>query len=122
MSAGLIATARRALPLMTPEQRAEAEQLLAQLGERTANESDGTLADFTAQAAATFERAMQPACGAIAAALQDGDLAALKGLRAMLPALLGGVIDQPVLSDLLAAQLGRAVLEGFSTEAQRSGA
>lgn len=107
----LIATAKRALALMSPEQRAEAEVLLEELS-ATANAAPD-IADFKRRAAATWERDMRPVREAIVKALRDGDMAALRGLRALLPTLLHEVNQQPLLADLLAMQLGQDVLAGM---------
>jgi hypothetical protein len=73
-----------------------------------------SLADFTKRAAAAFESDMAPVRGAIVAALQAGDLAALKGLRALLPHLLEQVNSDSTLADLLAHQLGKELLTGLT--------
>lgn len=75
------------------------------------------LEDFTRRAAAAFAKDMAPVRNAIVAALQAGDVDALKGLRALLPHLLKQVNDQPALADLLAHQLGKEILQGL-TEAK----
>lgn len=109
----LLGTVQRALPLMNPEQRAEAEQILAELGSTANDGSNPTLDDAKRMAAAAFERDMQPVTGAIVEALNAGDLHALQGLRALLPKLLEEVNAQPALADLLTYQLGRAVLRAM---------
>ncbi len=98
--------ARRALPLMTPNARAEAEGLIADL-------SDPTDRTDLADATAAFESDMRPVCGAIVSALEAGDIEALKGLRALLPHLLADVNRAPALADLLAHQLGKSFLTGL---------
>jgi hypothetical protein len=99
---------------MNPQARAETELILAELG-RTANAaaSDESLAEFKARASKAFERDMQPICDALAGALRENDLAALKGLQALLPQLLAEVNKAPALADLLAIQLGQTFLEGL---------
>lgn len=64
-------------------------------------------------AGAAFEKDMEPIREAIVGALQDGDVKALKGLRAMLPELLSEVNESPALADALAHSLGKAFLEGI---------
>ena len=100
------------------EMRAAMQELHDSLGEpQPETDSTGSpqaLADFTARAGAAFERTMQPVCTAIVGALQADDLDALKGLRALLPHLLREVNRDPVLGDLLAYQLGRELLAGFT--------
>ncbi len=104
--------AGRALPLMSAAARAEAEGLIADL---TAN------ADTELQAAAkAFENDMQPVRDAIVSALEDGDMEALKGLRALLPHLLADVNSQPALADLLAHQLGKSFLEGLNAKPEEA--
>ncbi len=73
-----------------------------------------TISPALADAAAAFERDMQPVRDAIAGALQAGDLDALRGLRAMLPTLLADVNASPELADVLAFHLGKAVLEAMA--------
>ncbi len=108
---------RKALPLMSPADRAEAEQLLTEI--EAAPQNPGSpqlphnLADFKKRAQTAFAKDMQPVCIAIAEALQSGDLTALQGLRVMLPALLADVNRKPVLFDLLAMQLGETFLHGL---------
>lgn len=102
---------RRAFPLMNAGQRAEAERLFADLGQ-TANAA--ALEEVKEQAREAFEADMQPVCTAIASALHANDLAALKGLRTLLPGLLREVNQSPALADLLALQLGTAFLEGLT--------
>jgi len=75
-----------------------------------------TLDDFKKQAAAAFEKDMQPVCNAVVAALHAGDLKALQGLRALLPHLLEEVNRAPALADLLAHQLGKALLDGLNAK------
>ena len=72
-------------------------------------------ADADASAArAAFESDMQPMCAAVAGALHSGDLHALRGLRALLPQLLEEVNAAPALADVLAHQMGKALLQGFN--------
>jgi len=101
--------ARMATPLMSEADRAEAEAILGSL--TTANSLEA-LPD----AAAAFRGDMQPIVTAIAAALQHGDLAAFKGLRTLLPHLLAEVNAQPALADLLAHEVGAAVLAGMKED------
>ena len=115
-TAQILALARRALPLMSAEARAEVGTIVAEL-ERTANAAPGTLAEFSARAAAAFESDMKPVVTALASALHANDLGALKGLQALLPGLLREVNAAPALADLLALQLGTAFLAGL-TEGQ----
>jgi len=68
------------------------------------------------EAAKAFESDMQPVCTAIVSALEDGDIEALKGLRALLPHLLSDVNRAPALADLLAHQLGKSFLEGLNAK------
>jgi len=68
------------------------------------------------EAAAAFERDMQPVCTAIVSALQSGDVEALRGLRALLPHLLAEVNESPELADVLAFHLGKSVLDGIHAE------
>ena len=89
----------------------------------TAQRAVATGASDTAQravatdAARLFAEDMQPVVSAVSAALHAGDVAALRGLRSMLPHLLGEVNAQPRLADLLAHQLGKAFLEGLAENA-----
>jgi hypothetical protein len=106
--------ASQALPLMNEAQRTEADAIIAEL--QTAN-AEPTLADFKAQAAAAFEDDMQPFCKGLAAALHANDLAALKGLRALLPHYLAAMNEAPALADLLALQLGTEIIAGMKDDA-----
>lgn len=63
--------------------------------------------------AAAWERDMGPVRDAIVEALQQGDVQALRGLRAMLPTLLKDVSRKPALADYLAWQMGKAFLDGM---------
>jgi len=94
---------------------AHARRVLGAILAHDAAPSPTSLEDFKAQAAAAFESDMQPVCNALSAALQAGDLEALRGLRALLPHLLNQVNQQPALGDLLAHQLGKQILEGMRT-------
>lgn len=67
--------------------------------------------DFAARAAGAFERDMAPVRVAMIEALQEGDLEALRGLRAMLPGLLADVLAEPSLADVLAEMIGGEVAE-----------
>ena len=118
----IVDLAERALSLMDAESRAEAEQLIAELSTENADaETRGhgdteSLAAFTKRAAAAFEADMQPVCNAIVSALHANDIVALKGLRALLPHLLEQVNRDPSLSDLLAHQLGKSLLDGMNVD------
>ena len=105
--------ARRALPLMTPNARAEAEGLIAGL--------DGTHGKKGKdEAVAAFEKDMRPVREAIVSALEAGDMEAMKGLRALLPHLLADVNSQPALADLLAHQLGKSFLAGLNSKPEEA--
>jgi len=65
-------------------------------------------------AASAFERDMRPVRAAIISALEDGDVVALKGLRAILPHLLAEVNKDPELADVLALQIGKSFVEGLT--------
>ncbi len=67
----------------------------------------------TATLAEAFERDMQPVRRALAEAVQEGDIDALRGLRALLPHLLAEVMRSPELAVLLAWHVGKAVLVGM---------
>lgn len=110
--------ARLALPLMSPAQRAEAEELLADL--RTSNAQPESLEEFKQRAADAFEADMRPVCLALAGALHANDLAALKGLQALLPGLLREVNKAPALADLLALQLGQTFLDAMKEETEEN--
>ena len=103
--------AERALPLMTPNARAEAEGLIAEIG---------NLKPETGNLKAAFERDMRPVVGAVVSALEAGDVEALKGLRALLPHLLADVNRAPALADLLAHQLGKSFLEGLNAKPEEA--
>lgn len=66
------------------------------------------------EARAAFEKDMQPVCGAIVSALREGDVDALRGLRALLPHLLAEVNAEPALAGVLAQQLGKSLLTGLN--------
>ena len=100
----------RALPLMSPEARAEAVSLLVDLG-RTPN-ADAALQE----AQAAFQEDMRPVREAIVSALEAGDIETLRGLRALLPHLLAEVNHSPSLADLLAYQLGKSLLDGLNAK------
>lgn len=76
--------------------------------------TDGTNGTDLEEAAAAFEVDMSPVRKAMVEALQEGDLEALRGLRAMLPGLLGEVLAEPSLADVLAGMVGREVAEGLT--------
>jgi len=65
------------------------------------------------EAAAAFERDMAPVKGANVGALKAGDMEAMRGLRGLLPHLLADVNARPELAEVLAYQLGRALVEGL---------
>ena len=116
--------ALKALQHATPAGSYEIRQALAEL-ESTANAADQLEAghndaDASALHAAgrAFEKGTQPVCTAIVSALQAGDMEALKGLRALLPHLLEDVNAEPVLGDVLAHQVGKAVMEGLNSGAK----
>lgn len=67
-----------------------------------------------------FESDMQPVVKAIVSALEDGDMEAMKGLRALLPHLLKEVNAAPALAEVLSAQLGRALVQGLTAKPQTS--
>ena len=64
------------------------------------------------EASEAFERGLLPVREAIVEALQFGGIEAMRGLRAMLPGLLGEVNAEPALAEVLALHVGRAVIEG----------
>ncbi len=66
------------------------------------------------QAAAAFESDMRPVCAAVVSALQAGDIASLQGLRGLLPHLLAEVNQSPALAEVLALQMGRALVAGLT--------
>lgn len=72
--------------------------------------------DPVREAAAAFERDMQPVRKAIVSALQAGDMEALRGLRGLLPHLLADVNASPELADVLAFQLGKSLLQGLTAK------
>ena len=114
----LIATAERALPLMSDSAQREVAAIIVGL-KRTQNAAPESLADLKERARAAFEEDMQPVVTALASALHTNDLAALKGLQALLPGLLREVNRAPALADLLALQLGTAFLEGLGENAEK---
>lgn len=100
----IAAIARRALPLMTPHQRAEAVTLLAACS-ATANSSS----EPQAACASAWEDDMQGVRTAIAAALHDGGSEALAHLRKMLPFYLREANRQPALGAELARAMAAAI-------------
>jgi hypothetical protein len=68
------------------------------------------------QAAAAFQSDLQPVVTATVAALKAGDLETFKGLRALLPHLLAEVTATPALADVLARQMGQALVEGLTAK------
>lgn len=119
-AARICGMARHALPLMDPVAQREVESLCNALEKEPApvpgKVSLEELMDFERRrAAAAWERDMGPVRGAIVGALQQGDLAALRGLRGLLGPLLSQVNAQPALADLLAVQLGQEILAAFQT-------
>lgn len=117
-AAELCRLGRLALPLMTPEARAEAETLIGWITENAEILKAEKLKANAEAAAAAFEADMRPVREAIIAALDDGDMESLRGLRALLPHLLSEVNEQPGLADVLAHQLGAEFLAGFSGSAE----
>lgn len=101
--------ARRALPLMTPENRAETERLLGALC-RTSNAVDHWLPTV----AAAWEHDMQGVRWQIAAALHEGTDEALRHLRRLLPFFLREANRNPA----MAAELARAMAEAVADESQ----
>jgi hypothetical protein len=101
---------RLALPLMTPEARAEAETLMGWITENAAE------AESLREAAAAFEADMQPVADALVSALEAGDAEALRGLRAMLPHLLPEVTESSGFREALGRVLGEALVEGMFGE------
>ncbi len=104
-----VEVAERALPLMNPAQRAEAEQLITELSTTNAEE----LSDFHREAAEAFEKDLQPVGNALAAALHAGTDDALRGLVHLLPGLLREVNRAPALVPVLISGLGSALLAGY---------
>jgi hypothetical protein len=104
-----------ALQVATPADSYEIRNALAELEATTANSAPET-EEWKRAAAAAFEHDMMPVRNAILSALRDGDVKAWEGLKAILPHLLDEVNQSPVLGDLLAHQLGKALLEGFTAE------
>lgn len=117
VKATIIALARRVIDAgrMNPQAQAEAEQLIAQLSNADATETE-TLAEFTSRATAAFEASMQPVAKALAAALHNDDPATWQGLRALLPGLLREVNQDRTLEDLFAYQLGRTIVDELKGE------
>ncbi len=107
------ALARQALPLMTPEQRAETLRLIDEIG-RTEN------AAATAAAAKAFQRDMRPVTDALVSALKAGDVAALQGFRALLPHLLAEVNASPELADVAALTMGKALMQGLTAKPEET--
>lgn len=105
--------ARKALPLMSANARAEAEGLIKTMG------GMGSLGGMEEPVAA-FESDMRPVREAIVSALVAGDVEALRGLRALLPHLLAEVNESPALADLLAHQLGKSFLAGLKAEPEET--
>lgn len=79
-----------------------------------------TLSDLR-KAAQAWESDVAPAVEAIVAALRAGDRAAMLGLRAILPTLLKEVNADPVLHDVMALQMGRAIAQVFAGEGSHGG-
>lgn len=113
-SRGIAYVAGRALPLMDPAARAEAEGLIAEL---TANSEDETEIQKATEA---FHDDMRPVREAIVSALEAGDMEALRGLRALLPHLLAEVNRSPALADLLAHELGKSLLAGLNAKPEEA--
>lgn len=97
--------------------RNRAAALLNSLGESSRKGAEPTKLE---EAAKAFESDMEPVCRAIVSALEDGDIEALKGLRALLPHLLSDVNRAPALADLLAHQLGKSLLEGLNANPEEA--
>lgn len=110
MKTAVIELARRALPLMRPERRHEAEQLIARF-EHTANAQGDTdpRAEYLPQAARAFAADLQPVRTAIIAALHAD---AWEGLKALLPGLLHQVNEQPTLATVLARAMVAVIDDG----------
>ncbi len=103
------------LTLVSDLPPAQARRAIAALATSEENQADAqSLADFKSKADEAFKEDMQPLCKGIAAALHAGDLAALRGLRALLPHYLEQMSDAPALADLLALQLGSEIIVGMS--------
>jgi len=110
----LRALAVQAMGTMTPGQRNQTRRLLEEV-EATANAARFLAEDQELRAAAeSFEADMMPVRKAIIAALMAGDIEGLKGLKALLPHLLADVNESPALADLLAHQMGKALVEGLT--------
>ena len=109
----LITIARRALPLMCAQRRAEAERIIAGF-ERTANAEEDPLSELKAEIAAEWEADLQPVRTALAAALHAGSLDALAGLRHLLPGLLREVNASPRFVRSLAAAMTSAAHGGMT--------
>ncbi len=93
---------------MTPNARAEAEDLISQLSTRNPQPLEA--------AAAAFEQDMRPVSEAIVSALEAGSMEALRGLRALLPHLLADVNRDPELADVLAFHLGKSLVTGLTAK------
>ncbi|EDY16689.1 hypothetical protein CfE428DRAFT_5802 [Chthoniobacter flavus Ellin428] len=110
-----LTTARRSIALICATGDAPISDLPSPISETE------SLADFSRRAAAAFESDLAPVRQAIVAALLAGDVAALKGLRALLPHLLQQVNADPTLADLLAHQLGKEVMAGLTEDPESEG-
>lgn len=93
---------------MSPEDRAEALALIAVLDGRTANAAEHE------QVAAAFEADMRPVAVAVVDALREGDTDALRGLRAMLPGLLGTALGNGALEEEMCRMIGQEVAKGLT--------
>ena len=115
MRNAVIQLARRALPLMCATHRHEAERIIARFEQenvqRSTSNAQRPAPEFDAlrdRAAAAWEKDLQPVGSAIAAALHGGDLAALSGLRALLPGLLRETARATALAGVLTEALALA--------------
>lgn len=82
------------------------EEILAAEAARSGSED--------AQAAVAWERDMAPVAKALVEALEANDLAALQGLRGLLPALLSRINAHPELATQMAVMMGRALIQGMT--------
>jgi hypothetical protein len=92
--------------------QAHARAIMASMPDLESTPSVKSVSDLSA----AFATDMQPVCDAVTQALQAGDVAALRGLKAFLPHLLAEINAEPVLADLLAHQMGKAMLDGLNTK------
>jgi hypothetical protein len=66
------------------------------------------------EAAKAFTDGIRPVCDAVMAAIEAGDLAAFKGLRAMFAPMLVEINQEPELADILQREMGAALVEGIT--------